>query len=258
MLLSLQLPLPSLGDQQTLMASIDRISDGVERSSGLLRDSVEARDALLRSVLERSFGEVRDEQVWPLEQVCSAIVDNLHSNPSYAEAGVPCIRSPDVLWGRIDTDSARRTSESEYEQRTVRGAPTTGDVVVVREGGRTGLAAVVEAGQKFSLGQRVMLLRPDVSRIIPRFLLYQFLSPLIQERHIQPQITGSASPHLNISSLRQFPLWVPAIVEQQRVVEFIDRFLRHVNEIGTMQSKARSELDTFAASVLDSAFRTAA
>src|SRR5262249_31747359 len=148
-----------------------------------------------------------------LETVCAAIIDNLHSNPHYAPDGVPCIRSPDVGWGRLDLQSALRTSEEEYARRTVRGEPTRDDIVLVREGGGTGKAAIAEDGQRFSLGQRVMMLRPDQTRVVPRFLLYQILSPAIYEEQILPQCKGSASPHLNIGALRRFAFQLPTLGE---------------------------------------------
>ena len=49
--------------------------------------------------------------------------------------------------------------------------------------------------QRFSLGQRVMILRPNKTSILTTFLLYQLLSPLVQEDQIVPLCTGAASPH---------------------------------------------------------------
>ena len=53
----------------------------------------------------------------------------------------------------------------------MRGEPTEGDIVFVREGGGTGKAAIVGHQERFSLGQRVMMLRPDKDLVIPGFLL---------------------------------------------------------------------------------------
>src|SRR5205823_1919579 len=116
-------------------------------------------------------------QVVPLECACAAIIDNLHSNPAYADEGVSCVRSPDVGWGTLHLDRTLKTSEAEYVHRTVRGEPTVDDIVLVREGGGTGKAAIVKEGQRFSLGQRVMMIRPDKSQVLPKFFLYQLLSP---------------------------------------------------------------------------------
>jgi hypothetical protein len=106
--------------------------------------------------------------------------------------------------GTLLLDTARKTSEAEFRRRTGRGEPAPGDIVVVREGGGTGKAGIVEERQRFSLGQRVMMFRPDRDKIEPRYLLRYWLSPLIYEEQIANRMLGSASPHLNIGAAKTF------------------------------------------------------
>ena len=189
-----------------------------------------------------------------LEDVCTAIIDNLHSNPRLSDSGVPCVRSPVVGYGTLDLENAQRTSEDEYRQRTVRGEPRADDIVLVREGGGTGKCAIVRQGQRFSLGQRVMMLRPDTKQILPQFFLHQLLSPLIQEEQIAPLSKGSASPHLNISALRRFQVRLPSLSEQTRVVAELDALQGEVDKLKRLQAETAAELDAFLPSVLNKAF----
>jgi type I restriction enzyme S subunit len=168
---------------------------------------------------------------------------------------VPTVRSPDVGWGRLFLATTLKTDEAEYKRRTVRGVPTTGDIVLVREGGGTGKAALVEDGQRFSLGQRVMMLRPDQKQISPRFFLYELLSPLIYDDQIVPLSKGSASPHLNIGALRQFKFLLPPLEEQRRIVAYLDGLKAKVDALKQLQSQTQTELDALLPSVLDRAFK---
>ena len=178
------------------------------------------------------FTELPEDTV-PLQSVCNAIIDCLHSNPIYADEGIPTVRSPDVGWGHLHLSTARKTGEAEYQRRTSRGEPATGDIVVVREGGGTGKAGIVEEGQRFSLGQRVMMLRPDREKIEPKFLLYQWLSPLVLEDQIMGRMKGSASPHLNIGAAKVFKLRLPSLDTQRRVVAFLESVPRQVRTART-------------------------
>jgi hypothetical protein len=63
------------------------------------------------------------------------------------------------------------------------------------------------------------MLRPDKTKILPEFFLFQLLSPLVQKEQIEPVTKGSASPHLNIGALQQFRLIVPCLGTQERVVQ---------------------------------------
>jgi type I restriction enzyme S subunit len=151
--------------------------------------------------------------------------------------------------------NARRTDETEYRRRTVRGELQADDIVLVREGGGTGKCALVLPEHRFSLGQRVMMLRPDQDKILPKFFVYQLLSPTIQVDHIQALSKGSASPHLNIGSLRQFPFLLPGVSEQAQIVENLDALQAKLDAVKALQTETAAELAAVLPAILDKAFR---
>jgi type I restriction enzyme S subunit len=159
-----------------------------------------------------------------------------------------------VGYGTLDIANAQKTDENEYRRRTARGEPTTDDLVLVREGGGTGKCALVSQGEKFSLGQRVMMMRPNPDVVLPRFLLHLMLSPQVQQEQISKLCKGSASPHLNISALRVLPLKVPSLEEQHRIVEEIDLAQAEVEVLKRHQAESAAELDALLPSILDRAF----
>jgi len=127
--------------------------------------------------------------------------------------------------------------------------------VLVREGGGTGKCALVIPGQRFSLGQRVMMLRPDPKKIISGFLLHQLLSPLVQEEQIGPMTKGSASPHLNIAALKRFTLRLPHLPEQRRIVSHLDELRAGADRLRLLQTETAAELDALMPAILDRAFK---
>lgn len=253
--LAAEIPLPPLEEQRRIVARIEELAARIEEARGLRRDIEDETELLTKATLRHVFQSIRNFQETYLESVCSEIIDNLHSNPVYAEDGIPCVRSPDVGWGKLFLDKARKTNDEEYTRRTVRGEPKTDDIVLVREGGGTGKAAIVEDGQRFSLGQRVMMLRPNKNIVIPKFFLYQVLSPLVYDEQILIRWKGSASPHLNISALRKFKLRVPPIIEQRRIVTYLDDLQAKVDALKQLQAETQAELDSLLPSILDKAFK---
>ena len=246
-------PLPPLATQQRIVHQIERLEASIREAYELRTRAVYEAAALWRASLRQIL--LRDlHPPVPLHSVCSAIIDNLHSNPLYAETGIPCVRSPDVGWGTLSLGAALKTSEIEYRRRTVRGEPQTDDIVLVREGGGTGKAAIVLPGQRFSLGQRVMILRPDKQKVMPKFVLYQILSPLIQDDHIVPLSKGSAAPHLNIGSLKKFPFRLPELAQQHRMVAELERLQAKIEVLKQLQAQTTTELDVLLPSVLSRAF----
>jgi hypothetical protein len=111
------------GDDAKIDAMLKE-SHGCTVPQGVWGDDL-AFDCLVTLISGCSGNEVR------LFEVCDAIIDNLHSNPVYADKGVPCVRSPDVGWGTLNLATALRTDEAEYTRRTVRGEPAVDDIVLV-------------------------------------------------------------------------------------------------------------------------------
>jgi type I restriction enzyme, S subunit len=253
-LCKLEIPFPPLSEQHRIVARIEELAAKIEEARGLRQEVGEEIKALIKSALRQTLSS-NSGQLVPLESVCASITDNLHSNPVYSDQGIPCVRSPDVGWGKLYLDTALKTSEEEYIRRTVRGEPRLDDIVLVREGGGTGKAAIVEEGQRFSLGQRVMMLTPDKQVVVPKFLLYQILSPVIYEDQILPLSKGSASPHLNIGTLRNFRFLLPPLLEQHRIVTYLDGLLSKVDLLQQLQSETSAELDALLPSILDKAFK---
>jgi len=155
--LQAQIPLPPLSEQRRLVNRVSDLMASLDEARRLRREVAQETGALMDSLLWKTFDD--DHQcVVELRTVCSSIIDNLHSNPRYADTGIPCVRSPDVGYGTMDLSGTLKTDYAEFVRRTVRGAPQVDDIVFVREGGGTGKCALVEDSRPFSLGQRVMML----------------------------------------------------------------------------------------------------
>jgi type I restriction enzyme S subunit len=100
-----------------------------------------------------------------------------------------------------------------------------------------------------------MMLRPNSERILPRFFLHQLLSPQIQEDQIAPWSKGSASPHLNIGTLRKFNLVLPPLPEQRRIVSELDALHAEVDAVKRLQAETAAELAALLPAFLDKAFK---
>jgi len=249
-----EISLPPLPEQQRIVERIEELAARTHAAHALRRQAAGEAEALHVAWLRFAMVDSSAHEI-DLQQACDAIIDNLHSNPRYANSGVPCVRSSDVGWGTLSLVGSLRTDEAEYRRRTVRGTPQADDIVLVREGGGTGKCALVLPSQRFSLGQRVMILRPNRTRILPKFFLYQLLSPLVQEHQIMPFSKGSASPHLNIGLLRRFRLRLPSLPEQRRIVTRLDAALTEMNALKRQHTETAADLDALLPAILDRAFR---
>ncbi|MBP8001607.1 MAG: restriction endonuclease subunit S [Chloroflexi bacterium] len=247
--------LPPLAEQRRIVGRIEELAGKVEEARRLRDAAIEETNAIMGVATHELLSSIVNRQEIPLEEVCTDIVDCLHSNPIYSDSGIPTLRSPDVGWGDLNLGNARCTDEVEYIRRTSRGKPQKDDIIFVREGGGVGKAGITLENQQFSLGQRVMMLRPNQALINPQFFLYQLLSPLVYQEQIMSRLKGSASPHLNIKTLRRFSLIVPSLSEQQEIVNVLGSIKDKTTQIKRLQATTQQELDALLPSMLDKAFK---
>jgi type I restriction enzyme S subunit len=251
--LALKIPLPPLDEQRRVVARIEELAGQLAEARELRRQAAAEAEEFWQTSLSKVFTTKQDNSV-SLESVCSAIIDNLHSTPVYDGDEFPCIRSHDVGWGTLNYTTALRTSRDEFEHRIMRGEPQAGDIVYVREGD-VGRCAVVDGTQRFCLGQRVMMLRPDPKQIISRFLMLHLLSPNVLYDQVLEGKTGTTSHHVNIGHLRQVQIFVPPLSEQRRIVDYLDTIQAQVDTLKQEQAASTAELDALLPAVLDRAFK---
>jgi type I restriction enzyme S subunit len=157
-----------------------------------------------------------------LKFLCARIVDCLHETPEHSDDGdFPSIRTADVKRGIVLLDQAKRVSESEYLNRIQRLEPQFQDIVYTREGERFGLAAEVPKNTKLCLGQRMMMFRTN-AKVLPRYLMWS-LNGAFAYHYLKQDTAGATSPHLNIVSIRNVPIFLPPKEEQEQICRYLDQ-----------------------------------
>ena len=159
----------------------------------------------------------------PLSRVASHIVDCLHTTPKWTDDGVLCIKTNQVRAGQLDLSSPHFVSENTYKVRVTRLEPRQDDVLYIREGGILGVACLVPSNTRLCLGQRLMHIRTN-NAVVPQFLELCLNSPWITEFAIE-KTTGGAAPRVNMSIVRGYPIPLPPLAEQHRIVAKVDELM---------------------------------
>jgi type I restriction enzyme S subunit len=162
----------------------------------------------------------REWQVSELEKACRTIVDCPHSTPSFQPSGVLVARTMHIKNGVFLENEASRVSEKEYQERIARAEPTPGDVILTREA-PVGEAFVIPFGMKICLGQRVMLVKPNMALLDSDYLVAQIYSGALSAR-IAELTAGTTNPHLNVADVRSLLMALPPCQEQQELTRRIN------------------------------------
>jgi type I restriction enzyme, S subunit len=157
---------------------------------------------------------------WSWERLDSIadVYDCPHSTPKLVDDPVEpfVVRSQDVRSGHIDLASVAHVSMDTYYDRIKRVEPRYGDLLYSREGTYFGIAAEVPKGIKMCLGQRMVLIRPDSSRIDHSFLRYWLNSPQVFG-HIHGFRDGTVAERLNLPVIRGLAVAFPELEEQRLI-----------------------------------------
>lgn len=135
-----------------------------------------------------------------------------------ADEGPWKITAKDVINGRVNFDSARRTTlEAFQNDLTDKSRPNVGDVLLTKDGTLGRLAVVKEEG--LCVNQSVAVLRPN-RRITSTFLYYLLASPSSQNKLIADS-DGSVLKHIYITRVPKMMVSVPTIKDQKAIAHIL-------------------------------------
>ena len=157
-----------------------------------------------------------------LKDVCEFIIDCPHSTAKNQGNGYPLIRTPNIGKGRFNLDGVHRVSEDVYKKRNLRATPQDNDLIFAREA-PAGNVAIIKNGQKFCLGQRTVLIRPNPKYVSPDFLNYFLLAPP-QQYGLLGNANGATVAHVNLPTIRELKITLPPIETQSRIADILSAY----------------------------------
>ncbi len=147
------------------------------------------------------------------------IVDCPHSTAPDEGEGYPLIRTPNIGKGRLLLDGVHRVSKEVYDLRNKRIIPQEKDILFAREA-PAGNAAIISGGQQVCMGQRTVLIRPDLKKVNPHYLVYYILAPKQQSR-LLGYSHGATVGHVNIPDIKNLEINMPELTAQNKIANIL-------------------------------------
>jgi len=161
---------------------------------------------------------------WEILQLKDAgvtLIDCVHKTPPDAGKGVPYIAIPQMKEGRIDFSANPRLINNEhYIEWTKKAKPQHNDIILSRRC-NPGETAYVPPEVEFVLGQNLVLLRSDGSKVQPSFLRWLLSGPDWWEQVGKFLNAGAVFDSLKCAEIPKFELPIPPLPEQKAIAHVL-------------------------------------
>ena len=146
------------------------------------------------------------------------------------------IRIGDIKDGSVDIENANKTNFNDEVLSFFQ--VKNNDVLIAMSGATVGKLGYVNFTPKNTyINQRVGILRSSFSKF-----LYYALSTNKFIEYILLESIGSAQPNISNDGIKNYPLCIPSLPEQQRIADFLDR---KCSEIDAVIAKTKATIEEY-------------
>ncbi len=155
-----------------------------------------------------------------LREAGVTLIDCDHRTPPAADSGYPYVAIPQLKEGRLALNDVRRISPEHFTEWTRKAKPQHHDVIISRRC-NPGETAYVPAGLECALGQNLVLLRADGSKLYPPFLRWLVRGPDWWEQVGTFINVGAVFDSLKCGDIPNFRLPLPPLPIQKAIAHIL-------------------------------------
>jgi len=250
---ALSAAVPPLPEQRRIVGILDEAFAGIATAKANAEKNLRNARELFESHLEAVFSQGWTER--PLVELCVSdrvITYGVIKLGTEIPAGVPCLRTSNVRWLRIDTDGMKRILPSlsdEFRRTVLRG----GEVLVNVRGTLGGVCVAAPEMAGWNVSREVAVVPADATRIDPQFLAY-WIGTQRSQTWLGGVKKGAAYVGINIEDLRLLPTPLPPMREQKRILAALDTVRAEGQHLASLYQQKLAALDALKKSLLHQAF----
>ena len=222
MLKDFSIPVPSLSEQQSIVAELDKINELISLKKAQLSDL----DSLAQSIFYDMFGDpIENEKGWEVKTLKDIVADDCSISYGIVQPGdgvdngVPVVRPVDMTHTYVKLSGLKHTTKeiSDSYKRTI----LKGNEILICVRGTTGLVALATEelkGCNVTRGVSPIECNALNNRL---YVYHQLLTDGIQH-YIANYTKGIALKQINMQDVREIPLIIPPLSLQQEFAKRIE------------------------------------
>ena len=212
-ILDLQIPLPPLTIQQEIIAKIEQYEKIISGA---------------KQVVENYKPQIDINPEWEMVELgkITEVKDGTHDSPQYFENGIPFLTQKNITSEGLSFDDIKYITETDHEKFYKRSNVAFGDILISMIGANRGMSSIVNDERIFSI-KNVGLIKPE--KKLSQLYILNYLKSDVAQNYISLMSKGGAQEFISLTSLRQFPIPLPTLKEQEAIVLRIEKEQTLVN-----------------------------
>ncbi|WP_256623454.1 restriction endonuclease subunit S [Methanolobus chelungpuianus] len=171
---------------------------------------------------------------------------NYPSNRHYVDSGIPFINAGNLFNGKVSTENLNFISDERYNLLNS-GKLIEGDIIYCLRG-TLGKCAVFSGMKNGAIASSLVILRLNEATI--NSYMYYFLTSPFGKKLIKTFDNGTAQPNLSAKSLSSYPVPLPPLPEQHRIVAAIEALFARLDATNERLDKVPEIMKAFRQAVL--------
>ena len=195
--------------------------------------------------------EVPESWCWVnIMEVLVKLTDGTHHSPkNYPKGKYKYITAKNIKNEGIVLDGVTYVDDETHHEIFCRCNPEYGDILYIKDGATTGVVAINNLEEEFSLLSSVALLKP--SKLISNKYLFYYLQSSYCYESVRSSMKGVGITRITLKQIADWDVPIPPMEEQHRIVEYIDSLFAQVDLIAKVTATLKLFLEKCKHSILN-------
>lgn len=256
------IPLPPINEQQRIVNRIESLFTKLDKAKELIENTLAQFEQNKMAILHKAFtGELtakwRKENNIDLSSWKRTIFKNIidvrdgtHDSPVYVSSGYPLITSKNLKNNQVNFNNIKYITKEDYDNINKRSKVEINDVLFSMIG-TIGNPVIIKEKPLFAI-KNVALFKSS------NHISMEFFRNYLETKYVldkmKKEAKGTTQKFVSLNYLRNFPIKLPTIEEQDEIVNILDKLLAKYNKIKDLE-KQLEQIELLKKAILAKAFR---
>ena len=241
--------LPPLEEQKRIVKILDEKFAMLETVKANAKANLQNAKDLFQSQLAKAFSNT----TWEMQKLSeiTEVKDGTHDSPSYYSEGIPFVTQKNITPSGFDLTNTKRISLQDHEKFYKRSNVEYGDIIIAMIGANRGMSCIVNTREVFSIKNVGLIKKSEKTN--QEYLAY-YLKSEVAQKYVSDASNGGAQEFIGLTSLRKFPIPLPPLSEQKRIVKELDTLSEKTKALCAIYENQIADCEELKKSLLAKAF----